>query len=207
MALSVENDRLVTLSVRMADMSGKILEETGPEGLTYLHGHGDILSKLEKALEGRFEGEGFFIKLEPEDAFGEYDSEAIRIVPASQLGEEELIVPGLSFEGIPGEVSDGRLWRVTDVAEGMAVLEANHPLAGMALQFEIRVTKVSEVDDPEALEEEGEVVPSFLSIADQLVSEDMDDEEDAVYDAQIEEGHSHEPSAMDRMAKSPRIIR
>ncbi|EJX02512.1 hypothetical protein EVA_09383, partial [gut metagenome] len=52
---------LVTLAVRMADMTGKILEETGPEGLTYWHGHGDIFPKLEAALDGRFEGEGFFI--------------------------------------------------------------------------------------------------------------------------------------------------
>ena len=65
MALAVKKDMLVTLSVRMADMSGKILEESGPEGLTYLHGHGDIFPKLEAALEGRFPGEGFFIKLEP----------------------------------------------------------------------------------------------------------------------------------------------
>ena len=65
MALSVENDRLVTLSVRMADMSGKILEETGPEGLTYLHGHGDILSKLEKALEGRLRAKGSSLSWNP----------------------------------------------------------------------------------------------------------------------------------------------
>lgn len=213
MSMAVENDRLVTLSVRMADMSGKILEETGPEGLTYLHGHGDILPKLEQALEGRFEGEGFFIKLEPHEAFGEYDSEAIRILPAQQLGEEELIVPGLTFEVIPGEPADGRLWRVTDVAEGMAVLEANHPLAGMALQFEIRVLKVATVDDPEMLEEDGVVVPSFLSVADQIVNEDMDDEDDEVYEAQLAEqqaggsASSGFESPMDRMAKTPRIIR
>ena len=42
MALAVKQDMLVTLSVRMADMSGKNLEESGPEGRTYLHGHGDI---------------------------------------------------------------------------------------------------------------------------------------------------------------------
>ncbi len=207
MSLSVENDRLVTLSVRMADMSGKILEETGPEGLTYLHGHGDILPKLEAALTGRFEGEGFFIKLEPEEAFGEYDDEAIRMLPLTQLGEPELIVPGLTFEGIPGETPDGRLWRVTDVAEGMAVLEANHPLAGIALQFEIRVLKVEEVDDAEALAQDGAVVPSFLSFADKLVDEDFEDEDD--YEAALHEHqHALDDTPMGRMAgKPPRIIR
>ncbi len=209
MSLAVENDRLVTLSVRMADMSGKILEETGPEGLTYLHGHGDILPKLEKALEGRFEGEGFFIKLEPEEAFGEYDDEAIRMVPASQLGEPDVIVPGLTFEEIPGEQPDGRMWRVTDVAEGMAVLEANHPLAGIALQFEIRVLHIEEVDDPEALSEETAIVPSFLTFADKIVNEDFDEEDDEAYERQLAEHHHHEDDTpMGRMAgRPPRIIR
>ena len=97
MSLAVAKDTLVTLSVRMADMTGKILEETGPEGMTYLHGHGDIFPKLEAALEGRFEGEGFVIKLEPEDAFGEYDPDSLVMVPAERLGSPETVVPGLVF--------------------------------------------------------------------------------------------------------------
>lgn len=210
MSLAVEKDRLVTLHVRMADMSGKILDETGPEGLTYWHGHGDILPKLEERLEGRFQGEGFFVKLEPEEAFGEYDPEAMKMVPVEQLGEPEVIVPGLSFEIIPGEQPDGRLWRITDVAEGVAVLEANHPLAGIALQFEIRVLKVEEVDEPEAFDSET-VVPSFLTLADKLVSEDEDDsddgDEEARLDAQLAQAERGEDSPMNKMARPPRILR
>lgn len=207
MALAVENDRLVTLSVRMADMTGKILEETPEEGMTYWHGHGDILPKLEDALTGRFEGEGFFIKLEPEDAFGEYDSDAIRALPVEHLGEPETIVPGLTFEGIPGEAPDGRMWRVTEVADGVAILEANHPLAGIALQFEIRVLKVAEVDPDEALADDAVVVPSFLTLADKLVDEDGDDESDEVYETQLSQA-ADDDSPMARMANpAPRIIR
>ena len=73
MSLAVENNRLVTLWVRMADMTGKTLEESPEEGLTYWHGHGDIFPKIEAALEGRFPGEGFTIHLEPHAAYGEYD--------------------------------------------------------------------------------------------------------------------------------------
>ena len=85
MSQAVEKNKLVTLSVAMADMTGKVIEETGPEGITYLHGHGDIFPKIEAALEGRFVGEGFTIALQPEDAFGQYDAEAIRMVPVSML--------------------------------------------------------------------------------------------------------------------------
>ena len=59
MAESIRKGMLVTLSVLMADMTGKTLEETPPEGIVYLHGNGDIFPKLEAALEGRFAGEGF----------------------------------------------------------------------------------------------------------------------------------------------------
>lgn len=95
--------------------------------MTYLHGHGDIFPKLEQALEGKKAGETVVVQLEPDEAFGDFDDEAIRLVPVESLGDPELIVPGLVFSSVPGETPDGRNWRVTDVAEGMAVLDANHP--------------------------------------------------------------------------------
>ena len=130
MAESIRKGMLVTISVLMADMTGKALEETPPEGIVYLHGNGDIFPKLEAALEGRFAGEGFSIHLEPEDAFGEYDAEAIKLIPAENFAHPEVLEPGAVVDEVPGEAPDGRTWRVTDIAEGMVVLEANHPLAG-----------------------------------------------------------------------------
>ena len=197
----VQKDKLVTLAVKMADMTGKILEETGPEGITYLHGHGDIFPKIEAALEGRFPGEGFTIALEPEDAFGEYDADAIRMVPLERLGDPESVVPGLQFDEVPGEGPDGRIWRVTDVAEGVAILEANHPLAGCGLQFEV---KVMSVEDPSGDETgtDAVVVPGFLGLADKIVSEDDDD--DLPYAVAAQEP---DDSSMARLAKPPRIVR
>lgn len=197
----VQKDKLVTLAVKMADMTGKILEETGLEGITYLHGHGDIFPKIEAALEGRFPGEGFTIALEPEDAFGEYDADAIRMVPLERLGDPESVVPGLQFDEVPGEGPDGRIWRITDVAEGVAILEANHPLAGCGLQFEV---KVMSVEDPSGDETgtDDVVVPGFLGLADKIVSEDDDD--DLPYAVAAQEP---DDSSMARLAKPPRIVR
>lgn len=197
----VQKDKLVTIAVKMADMTGKILEETGPEGITYLHGHGDIFPKIEAALEGRFPGEGFTIALEPEDAFGEYDADAIRMVPLERLGDPESVVPGLQFDEVPGEGPDGRIWRITDVAEGVAILEANHPLAGCGLQFEV---KVMSVEDPSGDETgtDDVVVPGFLGLADKIVSEDDDD--DLPYAVAAQEP---DDSSMARLAKPPRIVR
>ena len=208
MSLAVQNDRLVTLQVTMADMTGKVLEETGPEGIVYLHGHGDIFPKIEKALEGRFEGEGFTIHLEPEEAFGEYDSEAIRMVPLERLGDPEAIVPGLLFDEVPGEGPDGRTWRVTDVADSVAILEANHPLAGIGLQFAINVVKVEEPEG-DAVGTDDVVVPGFLGVVDKLVDED--EEDDTPYENVEGAGAAFsaydDGSSMAKLAKPPRIVR
>ena len=188
MAESIRKGMLVTISVLMADMTGKTLEETPPEGIVYLHGNGDIFPKLEAALEGRFAGEGFSI-------------------PAENFAHPEVLEPGAVVDEVPGEAPDGRTWRVTDIAEGMVVLEANHPLAGIGLQFAVKVLDVHEPTESEleAMEDDGteSLVPPFLKIADRIVSED--DEDDTPYEA----AGAQEPddSSMARLARPPRIVR
>lgn len=130
----------VRLRYRMFDSAGLALEPV-PRELTYLHGgFGELLGALEKALEGRGEGESVSAYLEPEAAFGNYDPDLIQLVPRSALPAE--IEPGMTFEGVPGQASDGRLYVATDVTADTVVIDANHPLAGMAVRFEIEVLEV-----------------------------------------------------------------
>ena len=210
MAEAIRKGMLVTLSVVMADMSGTTLEETPPEGIVYLHGNGDIFPRLEQALEGRFAGEGFTIHLEPEEAFGEYDAEAIRLIPLANFAHLEALEAGAVVDEVPGEAPDGRVWRVTDMAEDMVVLEANHPLAGVGLQFAIKVLDGVEPTEAEleAMEDDGapSLVPPFLKVADRIVSED--DEDDIPY-GDVDGGAAAGPddSSMARLARPPRIVR
>jgi FKBP-type peptidyl-prolyl cis-trans isomerase SlyD len=74
------------------------------------------------------------LQLEPEQAFGEYEADLVRLEPAQRYGEG--LAVGMEVE--EGDV----LYRVTDLAGGQVVLDANHPLAGMALRFHIRVLAV-----------------------------------------------------------------
>ena len=145
-------------------------------GMVYLHGEGDIFPRLEKALEGHFAGEGFTIHLEPEEAFGEYDADAIRCIPVENFAHPERLEVGELVDEVPGEAPDGRSWRVTDMADGMAVLEANHPLSGVGLQFAVKVLDVHEPSEAEleSMEDDGSasLVPPFLRLADKIVSEE-----------------------------------
>ncbi len=132
--------RWVRLRYRMFDSTGLELEPV-PRELTYLHGgFGDLLSALEAALAGHGEGESVSAYLEPEAAFGNYDPELIRLVPRAGLPAE--IEAGMTFEGVPGEASDGRLYVATDLTADTVVLDANHPLSGMAVRFEIEIQEV-----------------------------------------------------------------
>ena len=100
---------------------------------------------------------------------------------------------------------------MTDMADGMAVLEANHPLAGVGLQFAVKVLDVHEPSEAEleSMEDDGSasLVPPFLRLADKIVSEGDDD--DTPYEAA--DGESADPysdgSSMAKLAKPPRIVR
>jgi FKBP-type peptidyl-prolyl cis-trans isomerase SlyD len=113
-----------------------------PSDLRYLHGgYGQLLAALERALEGKGPGEAIGVQLEPEDAFGEYDADLVRVEPAERYGEG--LDVGMEVE------EDARFYTVTDIAEGKAVLDGNHPLAGMALRFSIEIITVRDASAEE----------------------------------------------------------
>ncbi len=118
----------------MHDAQGMLLD--APEApVAYLHGgYGGLLDPLERALEGLQPGAEVRLQLEPEQAFGEYDAALLRVEPAGRYGEGLAI--GMQVE------EDGNLYTVTDLAGGKAVLDANHPFAGMALRFFLKVLSV-----------------------------------------------------------------
>jgi FKBP-type peptidyl-prolyl cis-trans isomerase SlyD len=118
----------------MYDAQGALLGAPA-EPITYLHGgYGGLLEALESALEGKLPGDTLNIQLEPEQAFGEYDAGLLRVEPAERYGEG--LEVGMQIEG------DSGIYTVTDIADGSVVLDANHPLAGMALRFVCSVTSV-----------------------------------------------------------------
>lgn len=129
----VARDTVVSLRIEMTDAQGAPLQASA-EPLTYLHGHGGLLPALERALEGKVAGEQVRLQLDPEQAFGEYDAALLRVEPAERYGQG--LEVGMQVE------EDTRLYTVTDVAGGKVVLDANHPLAGMALRFSIEVLSV-----------------------------------------------------------------
>lgn len=120
--------RNTVVSVRIVVHDAHGVQLAAPFDTTYLHGgYGGLVEALELALEGKGAGDSVLLQLEPEQAFGEYDAALLRVEQAARYGEG--IAVGMEVE------EDSRVYTVTDVADGKAVLDANHPLAGMALRF------------------------------------------------------------------------
>jgi FKBP-type peptidyl-prolyl cis-trans isomerase SlyD len=118
------------------------VELSAPCEMSYLHGgYGHMLDALERAVEGKSPGESVLVPLEPEQAFGEYDAELVRVEPLTRYGEG--IAVGMQIE------EDDRLYTVTDVGGGSVVLDANHPLAGMALRFSLVILAVRDATEEE----------------------------------------------------------
>lgn len=136
--MRIESGTVVKLDFELKNGDGEDLEDEGAE-LEYLHGgFGGIFPKVEVDLEGKEAGHELAITLEPEDAFGEYDAELLRVEPRERF--PEAIEVGMRFEGVPGDKEDEALvYTVTDVTPESVVVDGNHPLAGERLWFKARV--------------------------------------------------------------------
>ncbi len=172
--MKIEDGCLVSLDVSMFDAQGNLLEKTDAP-LVYLHGAKDVFPRIEAALTGQETGYRTSVLLEPEDAFGEADASLVHLVECDKLGAD--VDVGMRYEGLPGR-PDGRLYTVTDVAEGMAVLDGNHPLAGWALRFDLYVRGVERASDEELAGAARPLPPEFLRVlAPHDLHRDRDDQE------------------------------
>jgi FKBP-type peptidyl-prolyl cis-trans isomerase SlyD len=139
--MRISRGKVVQLDYELKDSAGQALEDEGAQ-LEYLHGgYGGIFAKVEEALEGREAGHEVSLTLEPEDAFGEYDAELLRVEPRARF--PEVIEAGMRFEGIPGEREEEALiYTITDITPESVVVDGNHPLAGERLWFKATVRGV-----------------------------------------------------------------
>jgi len=118
--------------------------------MSYLHGGYDgIFPLVEESLQGKAIGDEMTVSLEPEDAFGDYDENLLRVEPREVFPKN--IEVGMQFEGVPQGENDDRwvVYTVTDVAENQVVVDGNHPLAGQRLWFKCTVADIRAATEDE----------------------------------------------------------
>lgn len=144
---AVAKNTVVTITYTLSDTDGEILEQS-EQPHSYLHGgYGNVFESVEKALEGKSVGDVVDIKMQPDEAFGEYDEQLVRIEDRNVFPPE--LEVGMQFEGHGESSGEMHIYTVTDITDDKVVVDGNHPLAGQAIVFHCQVTDVREADPHE----------------------------------------------------------
>jgi FKBP-type peptidyl-prolyl cis-trans isomerase SlyD len=138
--MQIAKDTVVALDYELFDVDGNLIEKTD-EPIEYLHGGYDgIFPVVEQALDGKNVGDSCRVRLEPDDAFGEYDAELVHVEPLDKFPGKVNV--GMQFEGRSGTSDEMLVYTVTDIADEKVVVDGNHPLAGQTLDFSCTVSSV-----------------------------------------------------------------
>lgn len=145
---TITKDSAVTFIYTLKDDEGTIVDQS-PEGqpLAYLHGHANIIPGLEKQLEGKSAGEKVLVSVEPAEAYGEYQEMAVQEVPRENFQGVEDIQVGMQFQSQAGDQM--MLVTVKEVTDSTVTVDANHPLAGQRLHFDVEIVEVRSATEDE----------------------------------------------------------
>jgi FKBP-type peptidyl-prolyl cis-trans isomerase SlyD len=144
---AVAKNTVVTITYSLSNTDGEILERSD-EPYSYLHGdYGNVFDAVEKALEGKSVGDVVDVKMQPDEAFGEYDEQLVRVEDRDIFPPE--IEVGMQFEGHGESSGEANVYTVTDITDDKVVVDGNHPLAGQALIFQCKIIDVRTADPHE----------------------------------------------------------
>jgi FKBP-type peptidyl-prolyl cis-trans isomerase SlyD len=146
--MQVAKDKVVTIDYTLTGPQGNVLDTSqGRQPLAYLHGAGNIITGLEQALEGKGEGEKLSVNIAPEQAYGARDENMVQAVPRERFRGVENIQPGMQFQA--NTPAGPRVVTVVGVDQQNVRVDANHPLAGVPLKFDVTVVGVRDASAEE----------------------------------------------------------
>lgn len=147
----ISKDSVVSIDYTLTDNENEVLdssEGTGP--LEYLHGHNNLIPGLEKVLEGKKAGDTFKTTVAPKDGYGEYQDRLVVEVERTQFPANVEITEGMQFEA--GGPEGSQIVSVTAISDSKVTVDANHPLAGETLNFDVTIVSVRESTERERAE-------------------------------------------------------
>jgi FKBP-type peptidyl-prolyl cis-trans isomerase SlyD len=139
--MKIGQDSAVAFDYVLRNDAGEVLDESGDEPLYYLHGHGNIVPGLERALLGKAAGDTVLAVIAPEDGYGPASTARPVRVTRDRLPPDADIEPGMPFEAVAPDGNAVVLW-VVDLDDDAVYLSPDHPLAGVTLHFDVTVREV-----------------------------------------------------------------
>jgi len=146
--MQVAKDKVVSIDYTLTGTGGNVIDSSsGGEPLTYLHGAGNIIPGLERALEGKSAGEQVKTTVGPDDGYGQKNPGLVQPVPRAQFPGVKDISIGMQFQA---QTNHGpRVVTVVGVNDDTVTVDANHPLAGETLNFDVKVVEVRDATQQE----------------------------------------------------------
>ena len=142
--MQITKNKVAGIHYTLRDNTGNIIDSSeGREPLYYLHGAGNLIVGMEEGLEGKITGDKFQLKISPEKGYGEKDPSMTQKVQRSAFGDQE-VQKGMKFS-----TNSGAVVTVTDVGLETVTVDANHPLAGVELNFAVEIVEVRDASDEE----------------------------------------------------------
>jgi FKBP-type peptidyl-prolyl cis-trans isomerase SlyD len=146
--MQVEKNKVVEIDYTLKDDNGQLLDSSeGKQPLSYIQGVGNLIPGVENALEGKSSGERVQITVPPETGYGVRDDSLVLSVERDKFSQFEDLQEGVRFRM---ETPDGPMvFTVVKIGDGEVLVDGNHPLAGMTLNFDITIQSVRDATSEE----------------------------------------------------------
>ena len=146
--MQVKKNKVAVIDYELKDDDGNIIDKSEDGKFAYIHGTNSIIPGLEKAIEGKQAGDDLNVSIAPTDAYGERDLANIQKVPRNMFPEDIEIKPDMQFQT---QTPEGHplFIKVTAVEGDEIVVDGNHPLAGITLNFSVKVIDVRDASAEE----------------------------------------------------------
>jgi len=142
--MEVANQRVVEIDYTLKDSEGNVLDSSeGREPLAFIQGTQSIIPGLEKGIDGWEQGQSGEVEVAPADGYGEHNDELKQEVPKDIFQADAEIEPGMRFQAV-GEGGQTQIITVVKVEDDKVLIDANHPLAGQTLHFDVKIAGVRE---------------------------------------------------------------
>jgi len=140
--MKIEDQCVVSIHYTLTDDEGEVIDTSeGREPLDYLHGAENIVPGLENALSGKSTGDKLQVTVQPDEGYGPVDPELVQKIPRNAFEGVDDLQPGMQFQA-EGPDGQPQIIIIDDVCDDGVVVDGNHPLAGMTLNFDVSIESV-----------------------------------------------------------------
>lgn len=147
--MQIAKDKVVLINYTLKNGAGEVIDSSdGGEPLAYLHGAENIIPGLENALEGKITGDSLSVTIAPEQAYGVFDESKVQAVPKDMFEDAGEVVIGAQYHAA-GPDGGYITITVTEVSDDTVTVDANHPLAGETLNFDVTIMEIRDASAEE----------------------------------------------------------